>query len=291
MLVSQRRELILAEVERVGGVRVSELTELLGVSDMTVRRDLEHLETHGWLRKVHGGAVLAASSTEEPGFEAKSVLQQPAKRAIAARAAQLIEPNSAIALSAGTTTWMLARHIATAPQPLAVVTNSTTVADVLSAGPGDLNVILTGGTRTLSAALVGPIADRSISSLHVDRLFLGVHGMDARSGFTTPNLAEAQTNMALIGSARQVVVLADSTKWGTAGLADFGRLSVADVLITDDGIEDEAREILVEQVGELIVVALESTAVPASAAPVRESRAGPSRPRRRVPQRHETMPH
>ena len=260
MLVNQRRELILAEVERVGGVRVSELTDLLGVSDMTVRRDLEHLEAHGWLRKVHGGAVLAASSSEEPGFEAKSVLQQPAKRAIAARAAQLLD-KSAIALSAGTTTWMLARHIQAGSQPLAVVTNSTTVADVLAAGsrPADLNVILTGGSRTPSAALVGPIADRAISSLHVDRLFLGVHGMDARSGFTTPNLAEAQTNMALIASARQVVVLADSTKWGTAGLADFGRLSIADVLITDDGIDDEARKILAEQVGELIIVPVESS--------------------------------
>ena len=256
MLVSERRELILAEVERTGVVRVSELTDVLGVSDMTVRRDLEHLEAHGWLRKVHGGAVLAASSTEEPGFEAKSVLQQPTKRAIAARAAELIEPNSAIAVSAGTTTWMLARHIQANPLPLAVVTNSTTVADVLAAAApaSSLNVILTGGTRTPSAALVGPIADRSISSLHVDRLFLGVHGMDSRTGFTTPNLAEAQTNRALIASARQVVVLADSTKWGTAGLADFGPLSIADVLITDDGIEDDARRILAEQVGELIVV-------------------------------------
>lgn len=109
MLVNQRRDLIVAEVERVGGVRVSELTDRLGVSDMTVRRDLEHLETHGWLRRVHGGAVLGSSSSEEPGFEAKSVLQQPAKRAIAARAAQFLD-KSAIALSAGTTTWMLARH-------------------------------------------------------------------------------------------------------------------------------------------------------------------------------------
>ena len=260
MLVNERRDLILAEVERSGVVRVSELTELLGVSDMTVRRDLEHLEAHGWLHKVHGGAVLAPSSTEEPGFEAKSVLQQPTKRAIAARAAELIEPHSAIAVSAGTTTWMLARHIQSNPLPLAVVTNSTTVADVLAAAPANsLNVILTGGTRTLSAALVGPVADRAISSLHVDRLFLGVHGMDGRSGFTTPNLAEAQTNRALIASARQVVVLADSTKWGTAGLADFGPLSIADVLITDDGIEDEARQILAEQVGELIVVSSEVT--------------------------------
>lgn len=256
MLATQRRELILAEMERAGGVRVSELTELLGVSDMTVRRDLEQLEAHGWLRKVHGGAVLTASSTEEPGFEVKSLLQQPAKRAIAARAATLVEPNTAIALSAGTTTWMLARGLQGMATALSVVTNSTTVADMLASGgqPSEMNVVLTGGVRTPSAALVGPIADRAIASLHVDRLFLGVHGMDARAGYTTPNLAEAQTNQALIASARQVVIMADSTKWGTVGLADFGRLPVADVLITDDGISDEARLILENQVGELIVV-------------------------------------
>lgn len=254
MLASQRRELILAQAERSGGVRVSELTDLLGVSDMTVRRDLEQLEAHGWLRKVHGGAVLAPSSADEPGFEAKSSLQQPAKRAIAARAVQLVEPDSAIALSAGTTTWMLARGLVSASFPLSVVTNSTTVADVLASGGSNLTVVLTGGVRTPSAALVGPIADRSISSLHVDRLFIGVHGMDAKAGFTTPNLAEAQTNHSLIASARQVVVLADSTKWGTVGLADFGRLSVADVLITDDGIAPEAQRTLEDQVGKLIVV-------------------------------------
>lgn len=257
MLATQRRELILAEIERAGGVRVSELTELLGVSDMTVRRDLEQLEAHGWLRKVHGGAVLTvSSSTEEPGFEVKSLLQQPAKRAIAARAATLVEPNTAIALSAGTTTWMLARGLQGMTTPLSVVTNSTTVADMLAFGgqPSGMNVVLTGGVRTPSAALVGPIADRAIASMHVDRLFLGVHGMDARAGYTTPNLAEAQTNQALIASARQVVIMADSTKWGTVGLADFGRLSVADVLITDDGISHEARSTLENQVGELIVV-------------------------------------
>src|ERR1700712_3809254 len=123
VLATQRRELILAEVERSGAARVSELTDLLGVSDMTVRRDLEQLEAHGWLRKVHGGAVLATSSTEEPGFEAKRLLQQPAKRAIAARAATLVEANTAIALSAGTTTWMLARGLQGTEKALSVVTN------------------------------------------------------------------------------------------------------------------------------------------------------------------------
>ncbi len=275
VLATQRRELILAAVERAGGVRVSELTELLGVSDMTVRRDLEQLEAHGWLRKVHGGAVLTASSTEEPGFEAKSFLQQPAKRAIAARAVTLVEPNTAIALSAGTTTWMLARGLQGTTEALSVVTNSTTVADMLAAGgqPSEMSVVLTGGVRTPSAALVGPIADRAIASLHVDRLFMGVHGMDARAGYTTPNLAEAQTNQALIASARQLIILADSTKWGNVGLADFGRLSIADVLITDDGITAEARRVLEDQVGELIVVPVHDNA-PTAIDPSFASRTG-----------------
>ena len=265
MLASQRQARIVDEIRRGGGVRVSDLTELLGVSDMTIRRDLEVLARAGVLHKVHGGAVLANSRrTDAPGFAVKSALQQPAKEAIAARAAELITPGTAIGLSAGTTTWTLARHITAIPE-LTVVTNSTTVADILEAQAprAGFTVILTGGVRTPSAALVGPVADQSIASLHVDQLFLGMHGMDAVAGLTTPNLAEAQTNRALINSAREVVVLADSTKWGIVGLADFGPLSTADVLITDSGLPPAAHDILAEAVGDLIVVdvAAESPAV------------------------------
>lgn len=254
MLAHQRQARILDEVRRAGGVRVSELTTLLGVSDMTVRRDLDQLAADGTVQKVHGGAVLAARVTEEPGFEAKSGLAQGAKRAISTRAATLIEPGTAVALSAGTTTWGLGQHLASIPG-LTVVTNSTTVADTIStSATGKHTVILTGGVRTRSAALVGPVADATIRSLHFDQLFLGVHGMDGHAGFTTPNLAEAETNRALIDRARTVIVLADSSKWGTVGLADFGPLSTADILITDDGMPAEARAVLAESVGELILV-------------------------------------
>ncbi len=253
MLARQRQARILDEVRRAGGVRVSELTSLLGVSDMTIRRDLDQLAAEGAIQKVHGGAVLGSHVTEEPGFEAKSSLAQPAKLAIATRAAELITPGTAVALSAGTTTWGLARFVATIPG-LTVVTNSTTVADTISTGEVKQTVILTGGVRTPSAALVGPVADATIRSLHFDQLFLGVHGMDGRAGFTTPNLAEAETNRSLIARAREVIVVADSSKWATVGLADFGPLSVADVLITDDGLSAEARTMLADSVGELIVV-------------------------------------
>ncbi len=255
MLARQRQAVIFDQLRRSGGVRVSELVALLGVSDMTVRRDLEAMAAHGVAQKVHGGAVLGGRVSEEPGFEVKRALERPAKRAIAARAAAMVMPGTAIALSAGTTTWAMAQHLAAVPG-LTVVTNSTTVADTV-AGFGeaaDRTLILTGGARTPSAALVGPVADLTIRSLHVDQLFLGAHGFDERAGFTTPNLAEAETNRALISRARQVVLLADSTKWTTVGLASFAMLGEADVLITDDQLDDHARAVVGNAVGQLVVV-------------------------------------
>jgi DeoR/GlpR family transcriptional regulator of sugar metabolism len=257
VLAQQRQERILAELRRNGAVRVAELTELLGVSDMTIRRDLEQLTGDGVARKVHGGAVLAGQVAFEPSFAAKSELAQPAKQAIAEQAAALIQPGAAIALSAGTTTWAMARSVAAIPG-LTVVTNSTTVADVITTldSANRVTVILTGGVRTPSAALVGPVADRTIASMHVDQLFLGVHGMDLRAGFTTPNLAEATTNKVLVESAREVIVLADSSKWGVVGLADIGPLDIAHAVITDDDLPVDARRALAESVDQVVTVAV-----------------------------------
>jgi DeoR/GlpR family transcriptional regulator of sugar metabolism len=257
MLAHQRQERILAELRRNGAVRVADLTDLLGVSDMTIRRDLEQLTGEGVARKVHGGAVLAGQVAFEPGFAAKSQLAQPAKQAIAEHAASLIQPGAAIALSAGTTTWAMARFVASIPG-ITVVTNSTTVADVITTldSANRIMVILTGGVRTPGAALVGPVADRTIASMHVDQLFLGVHGMDPRAGFTTPNLAEATTNRVLVENAREVVVLADSSKWGVVGLADIGPLDIASTVITDDGLPEDARRALDESVGHVVIVAV-----------------------------------
>src|SRR3954468_24950594 len=255
VLAQQRQERILAELRRKGAVRVADLTDLLEVSDMTIRRDLEQLAREGVARKVHGGAVLARRVAFEPGFAAKSQLAQPAKQAIAQQAARMIQPGAAIGLSTGTTTWAMAPYVAAIPG-LTVVTNSTTVADVITTldGTNQVTVILTGGVRTPSAALVGPVADRTIASMHFDQLFLGVHGMDPRAGFTTPNLAEATTNKVFVESAREVVVLADSSKWGVVGLADIGPLHIAATVITDEGLPEEAHQLLEEEVGEVVTV-------------------------------------
>lgn len=254
MLATQRQQAIVELVQQHGSVRVSELVERFRVSDMTIRRDLESLADRELLVKVHGGATsIAPSSTEEPGFGVKQMVQREEKEAIAARAASLVEPGSAVAISGGTTTWTTARHLLPVPG-LTVVTNSLQVAEVFhEKGRADQTVVVTGGVRTPSDALVGPIAVAAIKSLNVDLLLLGVHGMSTHAGFTTPNLMEAETDRALVAAARRIIVLADHTKWELIGISTIAELRDADVLISDSGLPEQARAQLGEHVGGLIV--------------------------------------
>ncbi len=254
LLAGQRRAEILARVEAHGGVRVSDLVDQLGVSDMTIRRDIGQLAVEGLVARVHGGAVaIQGRRSEEPGFAAKSGLMSADKRAIAHAAASLVEPGASIGISAGTTAYEVARAIRGIPD-LTVVTNSVPVAQLLHEAdtPGQA-VVLIGGTRTRSDALVGPIANAALRLLHVDRLFLGVHGLDARAGLTSPNLLEAETNRYMIESAARVCVVADHTKWGVVALGTIAALDRVDEFVTDAGLATEARDELAESVGELII--------------------------------------
>src|SRR5665647_1812154 len=251
MLAQQRQEQILADIRSRGAVRVADLVVSLDVSDMTIRRDIADLARRGLVRRVHGGAVDVHHATHEPGFGAKRELATAEKAAIAREAVTLVTPGSAIALSAGTTTHLLARLLAAdrTLRPLTVVTNSLPAAEALHHPEDrDLTVVLTGGTRTPSDALVGPVATRAIAALRVDILFLGVHGMDAEAGLTTPNLLEAETDRALIAAAGTTVVLADRSKWGAVGLSRIADLA------------EEAAAALRDVVGRLVLVPTDTVA-------------------------------
>jgi DeoR/GlpR family transcriptional regulator of sugar metabolism len=145
-----------------------------------------------------------------------------------------------------------------------VVTNSVRAADVFYAaqrsaalGPGPhpraATVVLTGGVRTPSDTLVGPVADAAVRSLHFDVLFLGVHGISVEAGLSTPNLAEAETNRQFVRAARRVVVVADHTKWGVVGLSTFASLEEVDAMVTDPGLPQQARAEVSEYLPELVV--------------------------------------
>ena len=242
MLARQRQAIILDLVRRDGGVQLRDLMRRLGVSDMTVRRDLADLAGQGLVEKVHGGAtrpaVLAAA-----GPPAGAV-------AIARHALDLVEPGAAIALCHGPLTAVVAEALADQPAT-PVVTNSLRVAVILH---GTWHtVVLLGGVREASGALVGPVAEAAASGLNVDVTLLDAHGMTVRAGFTAGSLAAAGVERRLVASARRLVVLAGSTRWGVTGIATVAALDEADVVVTDEGLGDDAFVALTDHAGRLVV--------------------------------------
>src|SRR5699024_10084254 len=171
-------------------------------------------------------------SAEELDFDLTSERHLAEKEEIASAALELIEPGMSVGISAGSTTWTFARRLA-GVDDLTIVTNSLRVAEEFRRIDPARIVVLTGGVRTPSDALVGPVAEQALRTLHCDVVFLGVHGVDVTAGLTTPNLAEAETNRALVASGGDVVVLADHTKFGRVGLTTIVPLSAVDTLITD----------------------------------------------------------
>ena len=254
VLARQRHEAILNEVRQRGAVRVADLASQLGVSDMTVRRDLDVLDDAGLVEKVHGGATAVLDrSAAEPGFAAKSLRNTGEKLAIAQAAAGLVRSGTAIGVTAGTTTWQLAYHL-TDIADLIIVTNSVRVAEVLHQSPrADRTVVLTGGVRTPSDALVGPVAVQALRTLHFDAVFMGVHGMAERAGFTTPNLSEAETNRAFVEASQRLVVLADHSKWNVTGLSSIAPLHDAETVVTDSAINPSALASLEQHVSRVLL--------------------------------------
>ncbi|MGB3696315.1 MAG: DeoR/GlpR family DNA-binding transcription regulator [Gordonia sp. (in: high G+C Gram-positive bacteria)] len=250
MLVAERRALILAAVIDRGAVRAADLAQELGVSVMTIRRDLDQLEIAGELSKVHGGAISTAHLDSVRGLEPlpslKAERQPEAKRAIAAAAVEFIEDGMTVAIGAGTTTLELAKLLR--GRQVSVVTNSMAIFALLT-DPGEtiLNpaaVQLTGGQRTPSDALVGPLANAALERYRTDLAFLGVHGIDPAAGMTTPNLGEAETNRKLLDTARTTVVLADHTKYAEIGAHLYATFARVDRVVTDAAIRPDHRRAL-----------------------------------------------
>lgn len=269
MLATQRRHRILQELQASGTVRVADLAGVLGVSEMTVRRDIDTLDAEGQLLRVHGGATRTGTfSAIEPEFVSKSAQEAEAKRAIAAEALSLLRPDMTLLISGGTTTYEFARLL---PRDLGltVATNSIMVANALVPGPlspgarGGIRTLVLGGQRTPSEALVGPVTMHAMENLHADLCFMGVHGIDPEAGITSPNLLEAEVNAAMIAASGALVVLADASKYGVVGLAGIAPLSSIGTLITDSGITargagNAAADVLRQAVGDLRVAALPS---------------------------------
>ncbi len=250
---SERMLTVLTLLEDGGTVTLLRLTEALGVSAATVRRDLADLEDQGLLVRTHGGARAADARPEVP-VRLRDTRFREAKQRIARQVAALIPAGPySVALSGGTTTAEVARALATRPD-LAIVTNALTTAMQLVSRP-NLKVIITGGVlRSSSYEAVGVIAENTFNAINVGTAVLGTDGISADGGATTHDETEARTNHAMVTHAQRVIVAADGSKVGRVTLAKMADLGEVQVLVTDS-TADPAQLDLIRAAGvEVIVV-------------------------------------
>lgn len=238
-----RRSQILQRLEEVGSVTVVEEAERFGTSPMTIRRDLVELERTGAARRVHGGAVVARGRSYEPPYLLREKEAHDAKTAIARVAAQLIAEGDSVAIDTGSTCMEVARILATR-RNLTVVTPATRVADIMGEH-SQVRTILTGGMlRPGEGSLVGDLAAHAFRSLSVDRLVLGCAGIDQRFGLSDYNWDDVLVKQAMVASAKDVVLVADSRKFSHIAFARIAGLEAIDTLVTDQQPTGELAEAL-----------------------------------------------
>jgi len=232
MDVRLRRELVLDLLERKDRVTVAEVSALTEVSEMTVRRDLEALEREGALKRVHGGAISAVSSSYEPPFFVRAQRARAVKERIGQVAAGLLGEGETVILDVGTTTLEVAESLR-GRSHITVLTPSLRAAEVLADESG-IRLMVTGGVvRSGERSLVGDHAERAFADLRFDTFVMGVGGIEAQAGLTEFNLDDARVKRAALARARRCVVVADSSKLGRVAFAGICSLEQVDVLVTD----------------------------------------------------------
>jgi len=230
-----RRSAILIHLRQQGRASTRQLSDLFGVSEVTIRSDLALLEESGHLLRSHGGAELVFPFLTEQPFAERQRVHLAEKAEIARAAAQLIEPGDHIMLDASTTAFQLA-HALKDRRDLTVITNNVQAAILLSGNPA-IDVILVGGqVRGGIWSVVGPLAEEMLAKLHARRVFFGAAGLTLERGLTDANLREAQIKRAMLAAADEVVVLLDASKFGQHALVTFADFGAIDSLITDDKI-------------------------------------------------------
>jgi DeoR family transcriptional regulator of aga operon len=246
-----RSQRILEVLLRAGQVSVDELAALLNVSAATIRRDLTLLERQGLLRRTHGGAISVEPMLYEPfrhdsSFQSHERLFAEEKRHIGLAAAELIADGETIALTPGTTTTQVARSIRHR-KGITVVTNAVNIAMELS-NRDDLTVFVTGGfLRGMWFSLVGHTGMQAVGELFVDKVFIGIDGIDVERGLTSRQADEAAVIRAMIRQARRKIVVTDHSKLGRVDAALICATSEIDTLVTDSGAADDVIAPLIAQ--------------------------------------------
>jgi DeoR family transcriptional regulator, aga operon transcriptional repressor len=249
-----RRMKILKKLSINDQVFVNELSKEFGVSEVTIRNDLEQLESKNLLIRARGGAMSTTQVvSQDLQLGEKHKLNLTEKVKIGKAAAKLIKESDTLIMDSGTTTLEVIKNIDPSLSNVTVITNALNIANQLVSMP-NVNLIIPGGAlRKNSLSLIGPLAEKSFRNFFVDKVFLGVDGFDTMNGISTPNIEEAFLNQIMIEVAREVIVVADSSKFLRKSLAFICKLDRIDTVITDSGISDEDKKRL-EDAGIKVII-------------------------------------
>jgi DeoR family fructose operon transcriptional repressor len=257
---SDRHAQLIELLKRRGYCSVVEMSQLLDVSQMTIRRDLHILHEKQIVEVTYGGARFIASKQSEPDFDIRTHEHLAEKQAIGKLAAKLfIEERDVIGIDSGSTTLEIVRNLPNIP--LTIVTHSLAAANVVAQNRRYSLIMLGGVLQHEANCLCGPQAIAALHTLYINKLFLSTSGLLPSDGLSCNNLPDAEVKQALISSARQTILCMDSSKVGRAFLARFATLNAIDILITDNGISNESREAIEQQQVQILTVSAE---VPAS---------------------------
>ncbi|BDG36116.1 DeoR/GlpR family DNA-binding transcription regulator [Saccharococcus caldoxylosilyticus] len=240
MLSVERYEKILEELNKRGVVKVAELSKKFSVTEKTVRGDLEYLEKRGYLKRVHGGAILPEGDIDLFPIHKRQQGHSEEKMAIARAALATIQPSETILMDGGSTTLALARLLG--DFPVTVITNDVRIAYSLIE-KDKVHLLVLGGMRVgSSSSLISSEALEKLKSIHVDRLFLGTTAVDVKSGLSVFSSLHADWKKRCIQCADRVTLLADSTKFGKVALLQFASIEDVDEIITDGKIDQAVLE-------------------------------------------------
>lgn len=254
MIAHERKQFILDLLMNNKSVSVTQLSEMLDTSEVTIRRDLKDLEKENALKRTHGGAIRKKSAAFEPRISELAQENVESKKAIALEAYRLIEDNDAIIIDSSSTGAQLAKLIKNgAKKNITIVTNSFITAWELMHSENCEIIHIGGQVRDNISCTIGAIGEASLRSLRVDKAFVGINGIDFGVGFTTPNLFESQIKRAMMNAAYRVYILADSSKFGQTYLSIVCPVDRVDYLITDEGITENQKKAADENDLELII--------------------------------------
>lgn len=234
----ERQNNIVALLSRQGRLSVTEIVEQFRVSEATARRDLEALAERGKLQRVHGGALPIKQAPPEAPLLQREREQFFEKQRIGQAAAALVRDGETIFLASGTTTLEVARNLR-ARQNLTVITNSLPVMNTLANLPGITLIGLGGLLRQTELSFVGHIAEQAIAELRADKVILGVHAFSLEHGLTSDYLPETLTDRAILKIGREVILVADHSKFETVSTAFVAPVASIHHLVTDSAVVPE----------------------------------------------------